>query len=51
MRDHMPRLLLGTLVPEGREELLGIRRLVLRACGLADGLEDGRRPPVRPAFV
>lgn len=29
--NHIPRLLLGTLVPEGKEELAGIRKIVLEA--------------------
>lgn len=33
LRNHIPRLLLGTMVPEGREELLEIRRLVLEGLG------------------
>jgi len=47
LRNHMPRLLLGTLVPEGREELLGIRRRVLRAYGVS--VEDD--PLMRPLFI
>jgi hypothetical protein len=31
LANHLPRLLLGTLVPQGRAELLAIRNLVLRA--------------------
>ena len=34
MRNHMPRLRLGTLMPEGREELLGIYRRVRAAYGM-----------------
>jgi len=49
MRNHMPRLLLVTLVPEGREELLGIRRLVLEAWGASD--ETGPEPLARPEFM
>ena len=37
LRNHMPRLLLNTLAPEGKEELLQIRRLVLAAFGLEAG--------------
>lgn len=33
LKNHMPRLLLNTLAPEGKEELLQIRRLVLEAMG------------------
>lgn len=46
LRNHLPRLLLNTLVPEGKEELLQIRRLVLEAFGLpVDDLSWG------PLFV
>jgi hypothetical protein len=45
--NHLPRLLLGTLIPEGRDELLGIRRLVLDAFGLP--APDDRI--VRPEFI
>jgi hypothetical protein len=34
MSNHLPRLLLGSYLPDGREELLGIRCLVLSAFGL-----------------
>jgi len=37
LRNHMPRLLLNTLAPEGKEELLQIRRLVLAAFGVEAG--------------
>ena len=33
LRNHMPRLLLTTLVPQGKEELLEIRKLVLEGVG------------------
>jgi hypothetical protein len=33
LANHLPRLLLGTLVPQGRAELLAIRELVLRGYG------------------
>lgn len=33
LRNHMPRLLLTTLVPQGKEELLEIRELVLEGIG------------------
>ena len=49
LRNHMPRLLLVTLVPEGREELLEIRRLVLEAWGASD--ETGPEPLARPEFM
>ena len=34
MTNHLPRLTLGSYLPEGRGELLAIRRLVLKAFGL-----------------
>ena len=36
LRNHLPRLLLNTLVPEGKQELLQIRRLVLEAFDLPE---------------
>ena len=36
LRNHLPRLLLNTLVPEGKQELLQIRRLVLQAFDLPE---------------
>lgn len=47
LRNHMPRLLIGTLVPEGTEELLEIRRRVMRAYGVSAG-DD---PLMRPLFI
>jgi hypothetical protein len=47
LRNHIPRLLLGTLVPQGVEELRQVRRLVLREFGIETGEED----LVRPLFV
>ena len=49
LRNHLPRLLLGTLVPEGREELLAIRRLVLAAFGRSPADEDAEI--ARPRFI
>lgn len=47
MDNHLPRLLLGTLLPQGRDELLGIRELVFEAFGLPKpGSEI-----VRPEFI
>jgi hypothetical protein len=46
--NHLPRLQLGTLAPEGKRELLEIRRLVRVAFGLPD---DSRREIVGPLFV
>ena len=40
--NHMPRLLLGTLVPEGKEELSGIRKIVLEAFDTED--QEGLTP-------
>lgn len=34
LRNHIPRLLLGTLVPQGVEEVRQVRRIVLREFGL-----------------
>ncbi len=46
MDDHLPVILLGTLLPEGRDELLMVRRLVREAFGLPDDrCEDIVRPP------
>ena len=36
LRNHLPRLLFNTLVPEGKQELLQIRRLVLQAFDLPE---------------
>jgi len=41
--NHIPRLLLGTMVPGGKEELGGIRKLVLEAFGV-DGTGEGLKP-------
>ena len=35
LRNHIPRLLLNTLVPQGKEELLQIRRMVLEGIDAA----------------
>ena len=45
MENHTARLLLGTLLPDGQNELLAIRRLVAEACGTQPG------NPVRSCFV
>ena len=46
LRNHLPRLLLNTLAPEGKEELSQIRNLVLEAFGMdADDVSWG------PLFV
>ena len=46
LRNHIPRLLLPTLVPQGQEELIQIRRLVLEELGRSDVGEEllGRSP-------
>ncbi|MFH0965944.1 MAG: hypothetical protein V2A58_18245 [Planctomycetota bacterium] len=45
MRNHLPRLLLGTLVPQGRDELLQVRDAVLSSLNLPPGEETFPRPP------
>jgi hypothetical protein len=45
--NHLPHLLLGTLTPQGRDELLAIRTLVLAAYGL----HDRRQEIARPRFI
>ena len=44
LRNHLPRLLLGTLVPQGVEEIRQVRRLVLREFGLEGKDTDLARP-------
>jgi hypothetical protein len=34
LRNHIPRLLLNTLVPDGKRELVAIRELIAADCGL-----------------
>jgi len=46
--NHLPRIQLGTLIPQGRAELLAVRRRVRSAFGLPD---DGARDITRPAFI
>jgi len=46
--NHLPRLLLGTLAPEGRKELLEIRRLVRDAFGVPP---DDPQAILRSPFV
>ena len=48
LRNHMPRLLLPTLVPQGQQELTQIRRLVLEDLGMPD-IEDTQ--PGRSPFI
>ena len=49
LRNHMPRLLLSTLAPQGQEELHRIRELVLAEFGMDVAGEE--RPPWGPLFV
>ncbi|MDA0708594.1 MAG: hypothetical protein O3B73_00120 [bacterium] len=42
MDNHLPRLTLGTLVPDGKNELASIRKIVLDAFGVEDA--DGLTP-------
>ena len=44
LRNHLPRLLLGTLVPQGTDEIRQVRRLVLREFGLEAQDTDLARP-------
>ena len=46
LANHLPRLQLGTLVPEGKEELAEIRRLVLEAFGVS-----ATSAPAQPRFL
>ncbi len=50
LANHMPRLLLGTLIPQGRAELLAIRRLVLRAFEI-DDLEKSMGEVMKAKFI
>jgi hypothetical protein len=45
--NHLPALLLGSLAPQGRDELLAIRDLVLAGYGLPAGAAE----IVRPRFI
>jgi hypothetical protein len=49
IRNHAPRLLLGSLAPQGYQELAEIRRLVLAAYGRKDG--GGAEVFARARFV
>lgn len=46
LRNHLPRLLLNTLTPQGREELKQIRRLVLEDLGLEDDPDEPIEAPL-----
>lgn len=50
LANHMPQLLLGTLIPQGRDELLAIRDLVLAGYGLPAN-PDRPAEIVRPRFI
>ena len=50
LANHLPTLLLGTLAPQGQDELAAIRDLVLAAYGL-DAAAPASRGPTRPRFV
>jgi len=51
MRNHLPAICLGTLVPKGQEELRGLRKLVLDAFGMADALSREEDRNMRMPFV
>ena len=46
--NHLPRLLLGSLIPQGRDELIEVRRLVLAGMG-AEG--EAKTDIDRPRFI
>jgi hypothetical protein len=48
LRNHLPRLLLSTLVPQGQQELAAVRRLVLEEFGIE---RDAEEELGRPLFV
>jgi hypothetical protein len=50
LANHMPTLLLGTLAPQGQDELLAIRQLVLQGYNL-DPATIQPAPFTRPRFV
>jgi hypothetical protein len=50
LANHLPTLLLGTLAPQGQEELLAIRQLVLEGYNL-DSTAKTPAPFTRPRFV
>ena len=50
LANHLPTLLLGTLAPQGQDELLAIRQLVLRGYDL-DPATTQPAPFTRPRFV
>jgi len=50
MTNHLPRLMLGSYLPDGREELLAIRRLVLKAFAVIPSKTDSCALD-RPEFI
>jgi hypothetical protein len=46
LRNHLPRLLLTTLAPQGRDELRQVRRLVLEDLGLEDEPDEAVGGPM-----
>ena len=51
MRNHLVRLRLGTLVPQGRDELLAVYRTVMAALGVPRDQVDAADPLTRPRFI
>jgi len=51
LANHVPRLLLGTLSPEGKEELRGVCRLVEEGLSLPASRASESDFPTRPAFI
>lgn len=51
MHNHLPRLLLGSFLPEGRDELLGVWRLVMEAFGMSAEQAMRTDPLTRPEFI
>lgn len=49
--NHMPRLLLGTLTPQGKQEILDIRRGVLEAMGGETDATESDEVIHRPRFI
>jgi len=51
MRNHLPRIRLGTVVPQGRDELVRVWRLVMQAYGLGVSVEQERAAFAFPPFL
>lgn len=51
MRNHIPRLLMGTIVPEGRRELKQVWQLVKREFQIEGEEPDDGSPFKRPRFI